>query len=93
MIDGDHDVAPGVRIVATPGHTCGHQSVLVEGTDGLRTLVCCQASWDVASYPAAVLGDDGWDQGIGAASLRKLHALQPDRVLLSHDAHQVAPPR
>jgi N-acyl homoserine lactone hydrolase len=88
VVDGDHDVAPGVRIIATPGHTCGHQSVLIVGADGVRTVVCCQASWDVASYAAAALGDDGWDQHVGAASLRTLHSLQPDRVLLSHDANE-----
>jgi len=36
-VDGDLVLAPGVRIVATPGHTPGHQSVLLEG-DG-ETLV------------------------------------------------------
>jgi glyoxylase-like metal-dependent hydrolase (beta-lactamase superfamily II) len=29
-VDGDHEVAPHVRIVATPGHTPGHQSVLLD---------------------------------------------------------------
>jgi glyoxylase-like metal-dependent hydrolase (beta-lactamase superfamily II) len=29
IVDGDRDVAPAVRIVATPGHTPGHQSVLL----------------------------------------------------------------
>jgi glyoxylase-like metal-dependent hydrolase (beta-lactamase superfamily II) len=28
-VDGDFDVAPRIRIVATPGHTPGHQSVLL----------------------------------------------------------------
>ena len=27
LIDGDHDLWPGIRIVATPGHTPGHQSL------------------------------------------------------------------
>jgi glyoxylase-like metal-dependent hydrolase (beta-lactamase superfamily II) len=31
-VDGDRDVAPHVRIVATPGHTPGHQSVLLDDT-------------------------------------------------------------
>lgn len=29
-VDGDRDVTPHVRIVATPGHTPGHQSVLLD---------------------------------------------------------------
>ncbi len=56
--------------------------------DGVRTIVRCQAARDVASYAASTLGDDGWDQRVGAASLRKLHALNPERVLLSHDADE-----
>jgi len=85
VADGDHQIAADVRVVATPGHTPGHQSVLIEGSDGTRTVVCCQASWNVSSFDAASLGDDGWDEATGAASLKKLHALNPDRVLLSHD--------
>ncbi len=91
VVDGDHEVAPGVRIIATPGHTPGHQSVLIEESSGNRTIVCCQASWDVSSVASAVLGDDGWDQAAGAASLERLHALEPDRVLLSHDPHEWRP--
>src|SRR5689334_9963591 len=29
--DGEIEVLPGIRLVPTPGHTTGHQSVLVEG--------------------------------------------------------------
>ncbi|CAN5862251.1 MBL fold metallo-hydrolase [soil metagenome] len=91
VIDGDHDVAAGVRIVTTPGHTPGHQSMLIDDGNGIRTIVCCQASWNVSSFDSATLGDDGWDQAAGAASLEKLHALAPDRVLLSHDPNEWKP--
>ena len=84
VIDGDCEIADGVRALATPGHTPGHQSVLIED-NGTRTIVCCQAAWDVGSFDAANLGDEGWDQQAGAASLERLHELRPDRVLLSHD--------
>ncbi|MET3427176.1 glyoxylase-like metal-dependent hydrolase (beta-lactamase superfamily II) [Actinoplanes tereljensis] len=33
VLDGDHAVCAGVRVVATPGHTPGHQTVLVEDGD------------------------------------------------------------
>jgi glyoxylase-like metal-dependent hydrolase (beta-lactamase superfamily II) len=33
LIEGDAGLAEGVRVVATPGHTPGHQSVLVEAAD------------------------------------------------------------
>ena len=31
VLDGETEVAPGVRLVPTPGHTAGHQSLLLEG--------------------------------------------------------------
>lgn len=88
-IDGDRQVSAAVQIVSTPGHTPGHQSVLIEDGDARRTVVCCQAAWDASSFASVVLGDDhGWDQSKGAASLQRLHLLQPDRVMMSHDADE-----
>jgi glyoxylase-like metal-dependent hydrolase (beta-lactamase superfamily II) len=40
--DGDAAVAPGVQIVPTPGHTPGHQSLLIETTQG-KILLAGQA--------------------------------------------------
>jgi N-acyl homoserine lactone hydrolase len=36
--DGEAEVLPGVRLLPTPGHTRGHQSVLVDTPDGLVVL-------------------------------------------------------
>ena len=33
LLDGDARIGRGIRVVATPGHTPGHQSVVVEGDD------------------------------------------------------------
>ena len=33
VVDGAAELAPGVRVIATPGHTPGHQSVLVSAGD------------------------------------------------------------
>jgi glyoxylase-like metal-dependent hydrolase (beta-lactamase superfamily II) len=45
LIEGDMDLAPGVRGVVTPGHTPGHMSILIEdgGEQGLFVV-------DLASY-------------------------------------------
>lgn len=37
-LDGEVEVAPGVRVLPTPGHCPGHQSVLIDGGDGQRAL-------------------------------------------------------
>ena len=42
--DGEYDVAPGVRAIATPGHTAGHMSLLVEVAEGSPILLCGDAA-------------------------------------------------
>jgi N-acyl homoserine lactone hydrolase len=34
-VDGEAEVLPGIRLLPTPGHTPGHQSVLVDTDEGL----------------------------------------------------------
>ncbi len=34
LLDGDAEIRPGLSVIATPGHTSGHQSVLVAGVAG-----------------------------------------------------------
>jgi len=36
--DGEAEVLPGIRLLPTPGHTRGHQAVLVDTPDGLVVL-------------------------------------------------------
>jgi N-acyl homoserine lactone hydrolase len=38
LVEGDREVLPGLRLVATPGHTPGHQSVALETPEGLVVL-------------------------------------------------------
>jgi glyoxylase-like metal-dependent hydrolase (beta-lactamase superfamily II) len=38
LVDGETEIAPGVRVIPTPGHTAGHQSVLVGAEGGPKAL-------------------------------------------------------
>ncbi len=38
-IDGDEEIAPGVRAIFTPGHTPGSQSVAIDTADGTYVLI------------------------------------------------------
>jgi glyoxylase-like metal-dependent hydrolase (beta-lactamase superfamily II) len=38
LVDGEAEIAPGVRVLPTPGHTVGHQSVLIGAPDGPKAL-------------------------------------------------------
>jgi glyoxylase-like metal-dependent hydrolase (beta-lactamase superfamily II) len=37
-VDGEREVAPGIRVLPTPGHTRGHQSVLIDDGHGHKLL-------------------------------------------------------
>lgn len=39
LIDGDMDYLEGIKIIKTPGHTRGSQSIVVNTTEGLRVFV------------------------------------------------------
>jgi N-acyl homoserine lactone hydrolase len=88
QVDGDHEVAPGIRIYATPGHSPGHQSLVVESEDG-PLLLAGQAVYSYGEWA----GIDGSREGASTArdgeayarSIARLRALRPKRVLFGHD--------
>jgi glyoxylase-like metal-dependent hydrolase (beta-lactamase superfamily II) len=47
LLDGDSEVVPGVKVVVTPGHTPGHQSVLFESGGQSALFVGDMASYAV----------------------------------------------
>ena len=34
LLDGDTEILPGLKVIATPGHTAGHQCVVVQTSNG-----------------------------------------------------------
>jgi glyoxylase-like metal-dependent hydrolase (beta-lactamase superfamily II) len=38
VVEGETEIAPGVRVLPSPGHTPGHQSVLIDGRNGEQAL-------------------------------------------------------
>lgn len=48
LLDGDTEIAPGVRTLATPGHTPAHQSIVIEngGQSGIFLADAC--AWAVS---------------------------------------------
>jgi N-acyl homoserine lactone hydrolase len=90
VVDGDARVASGVRVLSTPGHTPGHQSLVVE-TGGGAVALAGQAIYSRAEYEhlrttGAVPEDDPPpDPAQYLASAARLIELRPRRVHFSHD--------
>ncbi|BCY14585.1 N-acyl homoserine lactonase family protein [Actinoplanes sp. L3-i22] len=82
-LDGETEILPGVLIVPTPGHTAGHQSVVVTTGDG-TVIVAGQSHDHATAFTGDVLGRRA---GVGRppAWLDRLLALDPRRVLFAHD--------
>ena len=87
-VAGDHEPVPGIRIFATPGHSPGHQSLVVATPDG-PLLLAGQAVYSHGEW----VGLDGAREGATrapdtaayAGSVERLRALNPKRVLFGHD--------
>jgi N-acyl homoserine lactone hydrolase len=88
VIDGELEVAPGLRLVPTPGHTSGHQSLCVDTPDGTVVLagqaVQSRLEWEGAT-DAVSSGAPGARDPAYADSVARLRALDPVRVHFAHD--------
>jgi glyoxylase-like metal-dependent hydrolase (beta-lactamase superfamily II) len=93
-------VAPGVVLLAAPGHTPGSQIVYVRRQDGREALLLGDVAWNAAQIrnlhyrPRLVTLVIGENRGQVLAQFRALHELaaaHPDVAqIVSHDARQRA---
>jgi N-acyl homoserine lactone hydrolase len=84
LVDGDQEIAAGVRLLATPGHTPGHQSVLLEAGDD-RVLLAAQCAFTAADLRRGLASSTDPAEDPTQASLRRIRALAPVTCHLSHD--------
>jgi glyoxylase-like metal-dependent hydrolase (beta-lactamase superfamily II) len=88
MIDGDATVGRGIKVLATPGHTVGHQSLVIETREG-RVALAGQAVYLREEYEQIVAGQSGYGGGVvpehTLSSARRIIDEQPTRVHFSHD--------
>jgi glyoxylase-like metal-dependent hydrolase (beta-lactamase superfamily II) len=88
LVPGDSEILPGIQVLSTPGHTAGHQSVLVETEDG-TVLVAGQAIETADEFGRGRPADRNVSAAANparyVASFRRLQDLAPRRVYFSHD--------
>lgn len=83
QLDGEAELWPGVWVIPTPGHTAGHQSLVVRQPDG--TVVLAGQAHDFASHfdSAAMALRAGLDGYL--PWLERILSFDPRRVLFAHD--------
>ncbi|CAM5315169.1 N-acyl homoserine lactonase family protein [Streptomyces viridifaciens] len=90
-LDGETEIWPGVRVLPTPGHTDGHQSLLVERLGDCTVLLAGQAYDFATEYGQALLARRAAREGVAAplpgyrAWLDRVAEHAPRRVLFAHD--------
>lgn len=90
VLDGEAEILPGLHLLPTPGHTDGHQSLVVEQADG--SVVVAGQSHDTASaWSADVLARRAVAEGAAPPLpatpewLSRIAELDPRRVVFAHD--------
>jgi len=87
-VEGDVEILPGITLLYTPGHTPGHQSVLVKLTNGRYLLFTGDAAYTLDNLKEMLPPGNSWDPLAAVASLQKLKTIQALTgafLLPSHD--------
>jgi N-acyl homoserine lactone hydrolase len=86
-LDGEAEILPGVSLIPTPGHTAGHQSLIIRRRDG-NVIVAGQSHDTATGYSTDVLAwRAGHVQSVPDAPewIGALQALDPKAVYFAHD--------
>jgi glyoxylase-like metal-dependent hydrolase (beta-lactamase superfamily II) len=78
LLDGDTEVLPGLSVMATPGHTSGHQSVVVTSAGGTTDVLIGDAAYTPRLYrepaPAQLPPGQASDRAAWLASLTRIRS-------------------
>jgi len=89
LLDGDTEVLPGLSVITTPGHTDGHQSVVVQSGDGLD-LLTGDAVYTPRQYADPAAGDlppgQASDLAAWQDSVARMKSMGAERVHFCHHA-------
>lgn len=75
-VEGDVEVLPGITLLHTPGHTPGHQSILVKLASGDYLLFAGDAIYTMDNLTEMLPPGNSWDPSAAVASLQKLKTIQ-----------------
>ncbi len=90
LLDGAQEVLPGINIVPTPGHSPGHQSILLHLPQTGAVALCgdavyCQKNYDYDSWDSQA---DPATARTSAHALRDLAQRESALMIYGHDREQ-----
>ncbi|MCR4443393.1 MAG: N-acyl homoserine lactonase family protein [Peptococcaceae bacterium] len=88
LVDGDAEILPGVFLLHTPGHTPGHQSVLIKMASGAHVIIAGDAIYTRDNLEHTIPPGHSWNQEFAIFSIHKIKTLQgvlQAKVMVSHD--------
>ena len=87
LLDGDTEILPGLSVITTPGHTVGHQCVVVSAADG-RHVLLGDAAYTPRQYASPADKDlppgQAADPVAWRGSLGRIRSLGPAGVHFCH---------
>lgn len=83
VLDGEAELAPGVFILPTPGHTAGHQSLVIRQPSG-TVIVAGQSHDNATLFTTDALGHDT-HVGTQPPWLNRLLSFDPSQIYFAHD--------
>ena len=84
LMNGDYEVADGVRVICTPGHTAGHQSVVVRLGDR-NLIIASDAVFTEENWTRNVMPGIVYDSVAYMNSIKKLKSIKNSTIYFSHD--------
>ena len=89
VVRGEAEIVPGVRLIPTPGHTVGHQALVVETRAG-RVLLAGQAFNNASEFSFAAFSHRLDAAGLDTIGkfppwMSRIAALAPQRGYFAHD--------
>jgi len=91
FISGEYQVAPGVTLIETPGHTVAHYSMLIEMENSPAMLFAGDAAYTYKALDAEVIGGFHFDPSASVDSLRKLAYIGRTHGADIYPSHEMEP--
>lgn len=90
-IAGEYEIAPGVTLFETPGHTVGHYSMLVTMASEKSMLFAGDAAYTLKTLDDEIIGGFHNDPTASLESIRRLKYLSRTRGADVYPSHEMEP--